>query len=317
MAERSSRARVYPAGYQDEVRLTAAALVRGEESDWEVANRTLSRCGPSGNGTRPVGTVPLRQWSEDVQRESNRPFGYSTARLYRACAEWRIEHRGTQCEEHGAVCSFHDTMDHVRSNTSADRWDESHLRGIGLASPETRAEAFERLSRDPELAETVQQVVTERVTADTDTGVAALHAIAQRREDIVTQAYGSDPNTHLGIGRATRAHDNEALARRNERVERITRETPSLQRYGELRAITDLQEAVDEMLVLARRITTEILPRAGDLPPADNDPMGMRVWLRSALVDCYAALEPIRVLVATGRSDLDTFLADVLNQPTT
>ena len=306
MAERSSRAISYPPGYQDAVRATAAAFNRGEESNWEVCNRTLSVCGePSGrgNGSR----ISLKQWAEDVQRESNRQFSATTANYYRACAIYRNTHPDEQL-------TFHETMDLVRTSTSAERWDESHLRGIGLAAPEVRQEAFVRLSRDPDLAPTVARVLGEVAASDASVATSLVHTIAQQQPDAVTAAYAADPQTHLAIGRATRVHDEQALRERNEHVERITNETPSLQRYGELRAITDLQEAVDQMTAIARRINTDILPRTGDLPPADADAMGMRVWLRSALVDCYQALEPIRILVATGRSDLDTFLADVLNQ---
>src|SRR5262245_15713622 len=66
--------------YQDNVRAAAAALKRGEDANWELAELTWKNT--SFRGQAP-GTVGVRQWSEDVQAASGRSFGEMTASYYR------------------------------------------------------------------------------------------------------------------------------------------------------------------------------------------------------------------------------------------
>jgi hypothetical protein len=62
--------------YKQEVEAAAAALKRGEEADFELAERTY-------NNTTPDGSVSLTQWCADVQAKSGRSFGTTPGKYYR------------------------------------------------------------------------------------------------------------------------------------------------------------------------------------------------------------------------------------------
>ena len=311
--------------YDNEVRLAAEAYNRAEEGyaladeeSWRVADRTLAVCGPSarrggnGGGPRRGGHVALTRWSADVQRVSRRPFSVTTATYYRDCAEYRNSHRGESCDRHATPHSFHDTMDHVRSNTSADRWNDSHERGILNTPLPVRERTLEQLSQQTDMQPAVHEQAVRLVAEHTELASQAAVQIARQQPEALDAMLRDRPARAALFG-AERRHGAEIIRENEQRREEMRREDPVLARLDEMQASLDLQQEVDHISLAARRIVQDILPRMGALPEAQRDPLAMRMMLQSAYDDCMRALEPIGSLLRTGHSDLDQFLSDVLS----
>jgi hypothetical protein len=69
--------------YQENVGAAAAALARGEQANWELAQLTCVNTAAPGERPQHPLTVPLAQWAKDVQELSGRRFSPTTASLYR------------------------------------------------------------------------------------------------------------------------------------------------------------------------------------------------------------------------------------------
>jgi hypothetical protein len=166
-------------------------------------------------------------------------------------------------------------------------------RGTPLISRDDRVPEVARGLRDMSAAERAA-VVSEVVATDQGLADAIVH----------------DHSARVMLLGAERRLDVEIERENAERREQRTRADPSLRRLDQAQAHLDLQREVDRIRESAARISNDYLPRLGR--EAQADPLGLQMLLRSALEDLDASLEPIRHFVATGSTDLDEFLGQVL-----
>jgi len=203
-------------------------------------------------------------------------------------------------------------MDHVRSNTSADRWNDSHERGILNTPLPVRERTLEQLSQQTDMQPAVHEQAVRLVAEHTELASQAAVQIARQQPEALDAMLRDRPARAALFG-AERRHGAEIIRENEQRREEMRREDPVLARLDEMQASLDLQQEVDHISLAARRIVQDILPRMGALPEAQRDPLAMRMMLQSAYDDCMRALEPIGSLLRTGHSDLDQFLSDVLS----
>lgn len=136
--------------YRKQVEAAAAALKRGEDANWELARLTFEVCGAgSGSGSwqarAKAGYASLERWATDVTAESGRNFSDTTAGYYRDA--WALRQTNP-----GKFAGWTDAYAGVRGGTVAERMVSADFnRSMQNASPEFKAEAFQRLVNDPEV----------------------------------------------------------------------------------------------------------------------------------------------------------------------
>lgn len=133
--------------YQKQVEAAAAALKRGEDANWELARLTFEVCGPAGNIGRPTGdAIPISRWADDIRMESGRPFSGKIARYYRDI--W--DQFGKADPDPSLRMAWSEAYAQIRGGTVAERMVSADFnRSMRNASPEFKAEAFQRLADDP------------------------------------------------------------------------------------------------------------------------------------------------------------------------
>jgi hypothetical protein len=138
--------------YTEAVAQAAAALLRGEEANWELARltyeRTLEKRGPAGR----VGVVTLEVWAANVGEKAGRTFSTWAAAAYRDVWKRRLESDRSEDE------SWTESFTAVRPGSGVgpmrERVTERHLFGDD-AKPEVKVEIAKRLLADEAVADAV------------------------------------------------------------------------------------------------------------------------------------------------------------------
>lgn len=160
--------------YDDAVGLAAAALMQGEEANWQLARLTYENTLSLGEAASQTGKATMAQWSADVRAASGRRFSPATGGLYRQLwAEFGQEDLMNRPPWPEAIYK-------VRPATAPDRMAErlanKHLRE---ASSERKAEIARGLLADPEVAAQIENEIVEHVASD---ATRTAHVISRRRE---------------------------------------------------------------------------------------------------------------------------------------
>lgn len=170
--------------YQKQVRAAAAALKRGEDSNWDLARLTFEVCGPPGRGGHVAKPITLAQWAKDVAVESGRRFSATTASYYRDI--WtRFE-----SQYHQGDIDFTNAYAQIRGGSVGERMVEHDFkRAMTNASAEQKREAFATLAREPE------------VLADLPTSTEVFSQIVRDNPAAVQEAW-KDTQTNVGLSKA-------------------------------------------------------------------------------------------------------------------
>lgn len=133
--------------YKDQVRAAAAALQRGEDANWELAQLTHEVCGPPGHRGRDKTYTSLEVWAKDVRDRSGRRFATITASYYRSIWNKFGIHSGV------IQISWTEAYNDIRGVESMDAnmVSTNFKRAIAHASPEQKREVFTTLAREPEV----------------------------------------------------------------------------------------------------------------------------------------------------------------------
>jgi len=163
--------------YQDKVKAAAAALQRGEDANWELAELTFEVCGPPMRGPTRVGFVSLEEWSADVRADSKRAFSAVTAGYYR-----RIWDKFGVSRSGKILPSWTDAYNDIRGveNMDANMVTTNFNRALTYATPEQKREVFQRIVRE-------EPAVVEHAWQDTDTNIALSTAHWKARQQIVEE----------------------------------------------------------------------------------------------------------------------------------
>jgi hypothetical protein len=131
--------------YEDQVRAASAALVRGENANWELACLTYENTFEKGDVSGQQ-KVSMERWCADIRAMSNRRFSKSTGMTYKAI--WKIYGH----QQAGDRKSWTEAYAEVQGGTMADRMVEADFkRAIEHASPEQKREAIATLAQEPEV----------------------------------------------------------------------------------------------------------------------------------------------------------------------
>jgi hypothetical protein len=167
--------------------MAAAALVRGEDANWELSQLTSEATwGQRGRKPASAKTVSLAQWSADVRQKSGRRFSETTAAIYRRV--W--EKYGAVTKQHPPTLSWSEAYERVRGEPTRERIAAVELRkGLKAAAPEARAEALETLHRDAAVPMSVKLEAAKKQIASQPVRVQAQQVKEALRNPEVRQAY--------------------------------------------------------------------------------------------------------------------------------
>jgi Family of unknown function (DUF6192) len=273
--------------YRENVELAAAALIRGEDANWELARLTYENTYDAGDIESQSDRVTMRQWCKDVEAAvPGRKDRFSSGngllykRIWRAYGHYDRNDRPTWTDAAYAVRNESASQAGTRRALSEARNARPELKGQMLTTiasdaavaPEDKRAAFAALAADPAIVEQAAVVGT---------------AISQA----VTRL------TH------------QAKVTREQRHERETEADPIARKMEQQRALLDLEAACNQFAqdcVRFAREITDILPASGEASADELE------WIRRAIERGRSALDQLEGYVSTGRTDLDAFLTEVL-----
>lgn len=256
--------------YTQAVEQAAAALVRGEDANWELARLTWENTFAAGDIRAQADRVSMDSWCRAIREIAGRQFTESTGKVYKAV--WaKFQSLDPRDRPH-----FSEALRSL-DNESRD-WDmrktrvqERFVESIDtLATPEQKREVATRLMQDPAIADAViEQPAVRR----------AVYESLNRQEAKVEARHN-----------AIRAAD------------------PVGQQFDRSGALLDLEKLLRTFAEQARALVAAI----GPLPEHDDETGARLVFIRQSFVAADDALDSVRTLLSTGKSDIDSFLADVL-----
>ena len=261
--------------YRDNVDLAATALVRGEDANWELARLTFENTRDRATAGEQIGRVLMDEWCADVRAASGRRFGVTTGYQYKAV--WR---RFGYVE----IQDRPSWTDAMLSIHNAPREDKPE-------SDTVRPEIEYKSALPPALAAEAKRAIFAELAADP--------AVLEEAAEI-----GSP------VSRAISGLEYRAERVREERRERMVAADPVMRRHEQDSAIADLMSLCDRYARDSERVAKEIadlLRRGG---PITEDRL---FWVRQAADRLRAVLDVLDGYATAGKSDLDTFLGDVLS----
>lgn len=272
------------AAYMTRVDLAALAVRRGDDANWELARLTDENT-LDGPADQP-GRVSMERWCQDVRAAAGRRFSPTTGtiykRIHRAHADLAPAERPAWTEAYYAA-------------TTGSKEDNDERRALSEARnarPEIKAQMIRELAGDAQVPSEAQQ--------------AAFQTLAARPAVAEEVANFGSATSRAVVDLNQRAH--EARVERRERREQAD---PVARQFAEQRAVLDLQSAcarfTGDIERFAREVA-EIMPRTG-LAGADE-----LFWIREVMERSRSVLAQVERYVETGRSDIDTFLAEVLSK---
>jgi hypothetical protein len=276
--------------YRIAVAEAAAALMAGEKANWTLARLTFENTEITA-AARTAGRVSLVEWAADVRDGSGRLFSDRTAGIYR-----RIWDKHGEAYTQGTI-SWAEAYDDVRGKTPDERMGDFNLkRGLGHATPEAKQAALAALSADPE------------VTAHGPTMAAALKSVINAAPVSAVYEALEDHPTRQAVYEAL--HQNEMVVADKTAAKNAA--DPTVSKLLEMQALADLDQWVMHVRGDIRRLHEDILPRLSEIPQAKADPLKFRTFIANALEQLDDALSPVRTFMATGTTDIDAFLKEVL-----
>jgi hypothetical protein len=260
--------------YRDNVEQAATALKRGEDANWELARLTFESTFTPGNVSLQPERRSMVDWCTDVRAASGRPFSHGTGTRYKAI--WR-KYGALPLSGRPEWLSASDEYSGHVDEPITERLAKQHGEVlIRHGSADVKREAFQQLASDPD-------VIDEAAVLGTPTSRA------------VSELYTKTERV------------------RAEHRERAIEADPISKELDEIGAAIDLEAACNrfarDLETMSERFVREIneaLPRAGEGREQHL------YWIRQAIARSRAVLDELEGYAETGRSDLDTFLSDVL-----
>lgn len=180
MAERDTN-------YRAAVKEASAALVRGEDANWELARLTFENT--LDRHERNPAKATMAQWCADVRAASGRRFSQGNGERYKAI--WR-RYSDVHRDQRPI---WADAYEETFSMSKDDREDSrASFRLTTAASPETKRETFKALAADPDVASDpeVQELITDQVAADRRMTTQVISKSEPERATPVRSSAGSD-----------------------------------------------------------------------------------------------------------------------------
>jgi hypothetical protein len=130
---------------EQNVRAAAAALIRGEDANWELARLTYENTGSE------VGQLTQAEWARRVQAESGRKFGATTASYYRRV--WEVY--GQIYRDSDTTITWHDAYWEIRGTTSGESFAETNakqtIKNLADVPVEEKLALGQSLMNDPDV----------------------------------------------------------------------------------------------------------------------------------------------------------------------
>ena len=177
--------------------------------------------------------------------------------------------------------------------------------GEGVERP-TWSIAYDMVrSTEPPMAERFADISFQRVARDASIDSRRDMAAELLSDPAVADAIIAQPETRRAVYESLGRQEQRAEAKHNT----IRASDPVGQRLDRESALIDLEKLLRTFADQARTLVVAI----GALPERSDGAVNPHLFLRQSFVAAEDALGSVRSLLTTGKSDIDNFLADVLN----